>query len=212
MEPFDPTEMDPSLLTAPTVTENPYNPLAYGSKLGYNQFKFNIGQPGVFLSCANGFNHFPCYQDIFVNCTGSYTFNAYSANVSTSSINVTTEMIDVKNIHFGCGPCPFGFNYKKGYESRTYETDLGGYSSVQNVRICKELCERVGCLSLIYSPMNMICKLQSGRVNSPSMPTYIDYRVCVKEDKIQRGTLVPNPNPNPKPRPKCTKVSTSLPF
>ena len=49
MEPFDPTEMDPSLLTAPTVTENPYNPLAYGSKLGYNQFKFDIGQPGVFL-------------------------------------------------------------------------------------------------------------------------------------------------------------------
>ena len=91
MEPLNPTEMDPALLTPPTVTENSNDPLASSNKLGYNQFKFNIGQPGVFLSCANGFNHFPCYQDIFVNCTGSYVFNAYSAEAATSSIKKKIE-------------------------------------------------------------------------------------------------------------------------
>ena len=99
MEPFDSAEMDPNLLTAPTVTENRNNPLASGSKLGHGQFKFDIGQPGVFLSCSNGFNHFPCYQDIYVNCNGSYRFNAYKANVTTSSINETKEMVDVENTH-----------------------------------------------------------------------------------------------------------------
>jgi len=31
----------------------------------------------------------------------------------------------------------------------------------------------------------MICKLHSARVNSPTMPTYKDYQVCVKEDASQ---------------------------
>ena len=103
------------------MTENRNKPSASGSKLGHGHFESDIGQPGVFLSCANGFNHFPCYQDIYVNCNGSNTFNAYKADVSTSRINEKSEMVDVENTHFGCGPCPFGFNYKKGYESRTYE-------------------------------------------------------------------------------------------
>ena len=50
---------------------------------------------------------------------------------------------------------------------------------------CKDLCERVGCLSLIYSPRSMKCKLHSSRVNTPSMPTYKDYRVCIKEEETQ---------------------------
>jgi len=35
---------------------------------------------------------------------------------------------------------------------------------------------------LIYSPRSMICKLHSARVNSPTMPIYQDYQVCVKEE------------------------------
>ena len=185
MEPLDPTEMDPALLTPPTVTENANQPLSSGNKLGYNQFKFDIGQPGVFLSCANGFNHFPCYQEIYVNCTGKYVFTAYSANKTSSTISAKIETYSVKNTHFGCGPCPFGFNYKKGYESRTFETNLGSYTSVRDVRECKELCDRVGCLSLIYSPRSMKCKLHSARVNVPTYSTYKDYQVCVKEDATQ---------------------------
>ena len=184
MEPLDPSAMDPYLLTSPTVTENTNEPLASGNKVGYNQFKFDIGQPGVFLSCANGFNHFPCYQDIFVECTDSYRFTAYHANATTSTI-LGKIKDDVKNTHLGCAPCPFGFNYKEGYESRTYETNLGSYISVRNVRKCKELCERVGCLSLIYSPRSMKCKLHSARVNSPTYSTYKDYQVCVKEESSQ---------------------------
>jgi len=185
MEPLNLAEMDPSLLTSPTVTENAKEPLASSNKLGHDQFKFDIGQPGVFLSCANGFNRFPCFQDIFVNCTGSYVFAAYSADAATSSINIRIETTDVKNTHFGCRPCPYGFNYKKGYESRTFATNLGDYSSIKNIRDCKELCDRVGCLSLIYSPSSMKCKLHSTRVNSPTMSTYKDYQVCVKEEATQ---------------------------
>merc|ERR1719239_1737198 len=109
------------------------------------------------------------------------------------------ETYDVKNTHFGCGPCPYGFNFKKGYESRTYETNLGSYTWVRDIRDCKELCERVGCLSLIYSPASMRCKLHSARVDSPSMPSYRDYRVCVKKERAHTKT-------NPPAR--CTKSST----
>ena len=31
----------------------------------------------------------------------------------------------------------------------------------------------------------MKCKLHSARVDTPSMPTYRDYRVCIKEEEAQ---------------------------
>ena len=59
MEPLNPVEMKPYLLTPPKVIENSNMPVSSSNKLGYGQYKFDIGHPGVFLSCANGFNHFP---------------------------------------------------------------------------------------------------------------------------------------------------------
>merc|ERR1712013_124022 len=193
MEPFNMTELDPSLLTAPTVTENLDQPLASGSKVNDNYFKFNAGQPGVFLSCANGFDHFPCFQDIFVECNSSNSFTVYSANSSSSSLTIV-EKINitdvVKNTHFGCRPCPSGFDYRKGYEnSASSKSYWGSHSNVLNIRDCKEICERVNCLSLICSPRSMICKLHSQRLNTTSFPDHQDYQVCIKKEEEEEETV-----------------------
>ena len=174
--------MDPDLLTPPSVSENPSKPLLpFNTKPG-SMFQFNIGDPGVFLYCENGFNHFPCKKNLFVNCTGEYRFTAYEVICPVNSVVGEKIKDTVENSHIGCGPCPLGFNYLKGYESRTYSTSLGGYYNVPTINDCRTKCDELGCFTFAYSPTSRSCKLHSVRRVTLSKPVYKDYRMCVKEE------------------------------
>ena len=175
--------MNPGILKPPEVMENKDDLLTTWNKLNENQFRFNTGQPGVYLKCENGFNHFPHYQNIFVNCTGSYKFSIYETLKSSVIPSIIKKIKDnVSNTQFGCGPCPFGFSYKAGYESRTYSSSLGGYYNVPDENDCKTKCEQLGCQTFAFSPKEQNCKLHSTQVTTPSKPVYKDYRLCVKDE------------------------------
>ena len=207
------TTMDPSLLSPPTVSENPDDPLLPFNKKPVNMFQFNIDDPGVFLRCENGFNHFPCERNLFVKCTGKYSFTAHEVNCPDNAIIGEKIKVNVENSHFGCGPCPLGFNYLKGYESRTYSTSLGGYYNVPTINDCRSKCDKLGCFTFAYSPTSRSCKLHSVRRVALSKPVYKDYRICVKEENDACKTALNNkleqdaPPPIPNKDYKCINAA-----
>ena len=75
------------------------------NKLPNNQFQYLQGQPGVFLNCLDGFNHFPCHQSIYIKCDGNYRFSIYAAELKDDKTATIGEFIqnDVKNVQIGCG-------------------------------------------------------------------------------------------------------------
>lgn len=190
MEPKTPG-MDPFLMRWPALSDRK-NTLIDWNKISNYRFKFMKGQPGVYLTCKNGFNHFTCDQDIFIKCTGDYRFSVYSVSQEDSKTKVLSKIADdVPNTHFGCDPCPNGYEYKEGYESRTYETNLGGFEYVPDEFECMNKCEAVNCKTFAYSPILHKCKLHSRKIAAPSKSKYEDYKLCVKKDNDVCDSKIP---------------------